>query len=156
MTILRLAAWALGAVVCDRTVENHWVVGPVFGGVVVLWDWTCCQKPRWVRWGVFLVVSTLIYAMVRELADIRLPDSPIFEVLFPAVLVGSFLLPLAHRIILNQPRVPIVTTGILIYIASYAGSLVSDGLGLGAPWTMLINSVAAWQGAYLFLLFREK
>lgn len=152
---IRLAAFLVGAWISGEHTADRWVVGPVFGVVVLLWharQWEqCWRKPSLI----FLACSTLIYALVVTIA---LSGPGWFSDnmrIYLAVAVGTFLLPLVHAVCLGADTSRLRRAVPLIYVVWFMATKLLEWLdpSLPYPWNRLINSAAIWQAIYLYALF---
>ena len=150
MPLARVLLFAAGAYVSFDRCAEHWVVGPVFGTVVLLW------RPAGVRGAFtskslgFLASSTLIYALVYGISRQKMPEVPyLFSSFMLAVLVGTVLLPLAHGWWLGAPRRRVRLAIPVVYVAFYLSQFL-DPPDAVQKW---INAVSIWQAAYLFCFF---
>src|SRR3989338_2932502 len=90
------AVYGIGSWICFKNVAGYWVVGPVFGTMMLVWRWAAGKNIRERRSVVFFIVSTLVYALVYFVADK-------FDNLAYAVWAGSALMTLAHALIYRSP-----------------------------------------------------
>lgn len=151
MTLLvKRLVFAAGAYVSFDRCAEYWVVGPVFGVVVLLWQTAGVRALLAPKSLGFLASSTLIYALVYWISRQKMPEvSYLFSALLLAVLVGTVLLSLAHGRWLgaSQRRVRIAIP--IVYAAFY----LSQFLNLPDAVQKWINAVSIWQAAYLFCFF---
>lgn len=162
-TLLRLAAFVLSVWISCKFIGGYWVVGPVFAAVVAVYDRKAFAKDA-SRHVAYLIASTLIWAAVFYIAkNMRWGNGPLFQYgigAFPAaVVLGSILLPQAHRILLKaDAKLAIHTTLALIvsyYLVSFA-AYANDDLGIGPKIQWLPVLVGVWQGNYLWGFFRRQ
>ncbi|HEY5623779.1 MAG TPA: hypothetical protein VIV14_08450 [Gammaproteobacteria bacterium] len=149
--MVRLAAWLLSATIGFAFLVNYWVPGAVFGIAVIVWHWADRRQLSAARALLFVVASTLNFALVLEIAQASLPSAPVFNLIEPSVLAGTVLLPVAHHYIFGLEWRRVVVAVPAIYLAAYATALVVDAVAIGAPWDRVVNPVAAWQLAYLLV-----
>ena len=150
MLLGKLLVFIVGAYVSFAHCAEYWVIGPVFGMVVLCWQATNVRaflSPKRLR---FLASSTLIYALVYWISRQKLPEvSYLFSAFLLAVLVGTVLLPLAHGRWLGASRRRVRVAIPVIYGAFY----LSQFLNLSSAGQQWINMVSIWQAAYLFCFF---
>ncbi len=159
----RIAIYVLGAWVSQERLAEHWVVGPVFGCVVVLWDSPgFAALPRRAHLA-FIAASTLIYALVFQIADAAWGLEPealewVIGSVPAGVAVGSFLLPWAHRRLIGGEGLSVVRTALVLlgsfYAVTWIGGIL-DRLGLGGGFNYFSLTVYLWQGLYLRLLLKR-
>jgi uncharacterized membrane protein len=136
--------------------DGYWVVGPVFGAAVLIYNWSETRKSL-VSAAAFLAASTLIYALVYRVSQMRWgSDSALFEYVigsFPiAIVMGSILLPLADRLLLKKSGALPMKQVCLLIGGFYFITLLSylcDVLGIQQHIPWLIILIAVWQGTYL-------
>lgn len=99
---VRLALFAVCAWVSSVYVTPLWVIGPMFGLVVLAWHLPL--PPTFTgQHALFLLASTWIYALLMYLVIAGWPFSTDSVEVDQAVLIGTVLLPLAHRQFLGAP-----------------------------------------------------
>jgi len=145
----------MGVYFSYEMIDNHWFVGPIFGAVVLFWYWTLIPEPKIPGSICFFLTSTAIYALVLELTQRDLPNAGIFQFLDPAIITGTILLPVAHKLFLggSWAKTAVAIPG--IYLICFGGAQLSNFLSLGAPYSSFVNSMSFWQGAYLIFMFRR-
>lgn len=155
--VARLAGYLIGAFLSARLCAAYWYVGPIFGAVILVWCFGLTVRPNLFRLSSFFACSTLLYALVFLIANLRQPPwmfEP-FDMVAVGVLVGSILLPASHVLLLGgRWRSPAVTGILLIasYFAVYYLFFVLQKIGLpGGYSTYLV--VYVWQGIYLVRFF---
>ena len=151
MTLLaKLLVFVAGAYVSFAHCAEYWVVGPVFGLVVLCWQAASLRTflaPK--RLG-FLASSTLIYAFVYWISSQKLPEVPyLFSAFLLAVLVGTVLLPLAHGWWLGASRRRVTLAIPVVYGVFY----LTQFLTLPDAVQKWVNAVSLWQAAYVFCFF---
>ena len=154
----KLAVFLVAAYALERydLIAEYWYVGPVFGAVVLLWHARTIRDLVSMRSLGFLGASTLIYANVAWIimdGDSLIPAIPdVFDAGFLGVMIGSALLPVAHRAFLGASwrRVKIAIP--CLYLVWYALALS----GLFDVEITLINSMSVWQALYLVCLFAPR
>ena len=163
MLFLRLLAFAIGTWLSQEYVDEYWVVGPVFGCVVCLWSCTSLRDAKDLKKPLFILASTLIYALVYHisrmdwdtgtaLAEMLVGSMPV------AVLVGSVLLPFAHKTILGKVPAGWRTAPLLLAASFYLISFVAtaaDHFDLGGHIRFISIAVVLWQAIYLNAFFRR-
>jgi hypothetical protein len=161
---LALAAKILVLLLCAYGSATHmtdyWVIGPMFGLVVLIWrspDVDDLFKPDA---ALFLAASTLIYALV-----VKLERSENFT-LEAAVAAGTVLLAAAHAGFLKTPwnRAAVAACGTYIvwFLLSRLlgqldeGTQIGQTISEGLRDTRLINLASIWQVAYVgFMHWRD-
>ena len=151
MTLLaKLLVFVAGAYVSFAHCAEYWVVGPVFGLVVLCWQAASLRTffaPK--RLG-FLASATLLYALVYWISSQKLPEIPyLFSAFLLAVLVGTVLLPLAHGWWLGASRRRVRIAIPVIYVVFY----LTQFLNLPDAVQKWVNAVSLWQAAYLYCFF---
>ena len=142
---------------------GYWVVGPAFGLTVAFFD-AKSLKNFAARHVFFIALSTLVYALVYCISQLKIGDDSVlynyFIGSFPiAIVTGSVLLPVIHTRLFNRSR-----AGLSFAILSLVGSfyivelvmLVNEKIQISATFPWLALLIAVWQGAYLFTFFTEK
>ena len=161
--IVRFLIYASSVFISCKYAAGYWVVGPVFGLAVVCWDSNNLRNFAADRHIAFLAASSLIYALVFHISSQNwgrgsdLSDS-LYGSLPIAVITGSILLPVAHKVLLRTGSKALTRT-IPRLIASYyfiaLVSLANDAWKLGWNINFLFLSLGAWQGIYLYSFFWE-
>lgn len=152
----KIAVFLIGAYLGGKHVTDYWVVGPIFGLVVVIWQATSLRALVTLRSGAFVVASTLIYALVLWLYGALLhPFSTQRDYSFVAMIAGTALLPLAHAWCFKVSWRRVLVAIPAIYALTYLVGFLGDAVGLDkTPLAdFLYNGVTVWQGAYLLLMF---
>jgi hypothetical protein len=155
--ILRLFVYGIGAWVSVKYATGYWVVGPVFGMVVVYYDSERFRKFAAGRHLAFLAASTLIYALVYGVASAKWEWSSdslnYFLGPLPAgVFLGSILLPLSHQIILKRSPKATLRTMTWLTLSFYLVMLLAfadERLSLKLHFNFIALSVVLWQALYL-------
>lgn len=151
-----IVIYIIGAWISKERCAELWVVGPVFGAVVVLWDIRVFRlRPR-PKHLAFMALSTLIYALVFTIADADWGLEPewlewLAGSLSLGVAAGSVLLAAAHRRVLGGAASPLVTAATLIvsfYLVTGLGGLL-DRRGLAVGFDYYTLAIYMWQGIYL-------
>ncbi len=159
--LIRFVIYACSVFISCHYVNNHWVVGPVFGLAVISWDSETFRAFAAKKHLAFVAASSLVWALVYTIASQNwnrgndLADS-LYGSLPIAVVVGSVLLSLAHRTLLGAAaKTTVRTTGLLVlsYYVIALFSLANDSLKWGLHMNFLLMSLGAWQGAYLYSFF---
>ncbi len=139
-----------GAYLSQKFVTNLWLPGPIFGAVVLVWRWAAARKIEWIRSGLFLLASTLIYALVARLI---LGTQTIFSD-NSAVFLGTALLSAAQALFLRAPWRRAAIAVPLIFILWYSLSLTVSEIRWAKEW--VINGMILWQGPYMILFFARR
>ncbi len=162
--IVRFVIYASSVLISAKYADSYWVVGPLFGLVVVVFHSANLKplfKPKDIS---FLIASTLIYAIVfhissqnwnygSDLADSLYGSFPI------AIITGSVLLPLAHKMIYGASVKTFKSAVIALIVSYYIVVLISilrDLLTPGMHLNFLLLFIGAWQAAYLCVFFPLK
>ena len=161
--ILKLITFLLCVFTSCKYSGQYGVVGFVFGLTVILWQ-TNFKTSSWTRQhGLFVVLSTLIYAIVRYLATIWDFDSDLLDMLagsFPiAVIFGSVALPAAQVRLFRElkPRFKKVVKALILsyYGVVLVSYLVTDVLKIDRIDFSSVM-IIIWQGLYLYFFFVRK
>jgi len=158
--IVRLATYLIGAFLSARLCAAYWYVGPIFGVVVIVWRFGHAVRPQWFRLFSFFVCSTLLYALVFLIANIRQPVwmfEP-FDMLAAGVSAGSVLLPLSHIFLLGGRWSSVAITSMLLilsYFIVYCLFFFIEEIGLSSSYSMY-SLAYVWQGVYLVRFFYIK
>lgn len=154
--VIKWAA-ALGSVaVSFQWIQEFWVVGPVFGLVVLLWDWERSRTVRPTAYAGFLIASTLIYALVVWMVRENFFQEALPEYIVPGVLAGTVLLPLAHKVFLGNSMVRTIISMILVYGVSMGCGMIFDTISVAMPFKMILNATGAWQISYLLCMSKSR
>ncbi len=161
-TLFRLVVFAASAWVSQQYANGYWVVGPVFGMAVVSYDLQGWKDREWFKHLGFLAVSTLVYALVYHISRMDWDrDSDLFDYFlgpFPvAIVAGSILMPLAHRILFRKPGALAMKASLALILSFYLLTLLAytqEKLDLKWNIQWLAVMIAVWQGIYLHLFFR--
>jgi hypothetical protein len=62
--LFRLLVYVVSVWVSNKYADGYWVVGPVFGAAVVSFDLKGFKNLNLVKHGLFIALSTLIYALL--------------------------------------------------------------------------------------------
>jgi hypothetical protein len=161
--IFRLLVYAASVWVSNKYVGGYWVVGPVFGVAVVLFDAKSLKGLNIVRHAVFVGVSTLVYALVFRISEIKWGgDTDLFNYFigsFPAsVVTGSVLMSVAYTVIFNKGKDVMMRAmaGLVgsFYLLSFLAYFNEKShLGWNVEWLTLM--IAVWQGLYLLVFFSK-
>ena len=105
--LFRWIVYGVSAWVSVKYADGYWVVGPVFGAAVISYDSDSFRKLVVGRHLAFFIASTLIYALVYRISigpwEFHSDFLNYFAGPFPsAVVTGSVLLPIAHRVIFRK------------------------------------------------------
>ena len=154
---LRLAVFALGGFLsmsCAKEIGSGgdypligFAVGPLFAVVVLAWQSNSMRSLFRPKSLAFLLLSTLIWALVDWLLHLPVGDR-YFELM---ILVGSILLPCAHAWVF-QSSWRRAGLAILLSFAAFEGwRLIPTDL---SSWIRdVINAALLWQGGYLLAMF---
>lgn len=176
--LIRVGVFLVAAVVSNaldihRPQVLHYLVGTIFGMVVVIWNMRSWRDLVHWRAPAFIAASTLIYVVVRILPDHALDEltsiSEIMAQFWSFVLEGfklvggvafhSAALPIAHALLLGASlkrllvAIP-VTLGVWFKV-----SLLWLAIILVLPWPIpepvlyVINYTSIWQMSYLLTMF---
>lgn len=141
--------------------NSYWVVGPVFGLVVITLDSASFRSFVASKHVAYLAASSLIYALVYHISRQNWNHgSDLMDSLagsFPAaVITGSILLPLAHRVFLSAVWKKVWRTTVILIAAYYFVTVLSwanDASGMNFRVNFLMILIAAWQGLYLYSFY---
>ncbi len=161
--LARFAIYACSVYISCHYVNGPWIVGPVFGLAVISWDSNSFRGFAAKKHLAFTAASSLIWALVytissqnwnrgSDFADSLYGSLPI------AVVAGSVLLPLTHRILLGasfRTTARTISYLVLSYYFVAFFSLANDSFGWGMRLNFLLMSLGAWQGAYLYSFFLQ-
>jgi len=156
--IARLASYAVGAFLSAKLCAGYWYVGPIFGAVVLVWCFGLKGRPGLLRFFLFFLCSTLLYALVFFIANIRQPPwmfEP-FDMVAVAISAGSILLPISHALLLGGHWRSAAITSILLivsYFAVYSLFFFLEKIGLPTNSYSMYLLVYFWQGIYLVRFF---
>ncbi len=162
---------------------SMWLVGPIFGGVVVIWQAKSLADLGKLRGLLFVFLATLIYVFLLPFGvpggRWLTPNSADFFpgiqkfILAPA-LVGAVFLPLAHKVVLGASLTRVRVGIPCLWVAYYSiGLLLFEVLEIGkssmiyywpisptksipfspSVYARWINSVSLWQVIYLVCMF---
>ena len=158
----RIVIYVLGAWISKERCAEPWIVGPVFGAVVLAWNATDLRALARPKSLVFLALSTLIYALVFFIADSGWKLEPewldwLAGSLPLGVAAGSILLPLAHPRLLGGGAPPI-RTSLALAASFYAATGIGGLLDRYAPFDFDYYAVAVflWQGLYLGFFYASR
>ncbi len=147
--ILQIAVYLAGITLCNKVGADNWSIGLIFGVVVISWHILSKPGRAWLKRTLFLAGSILIYQLVLWLSKLNFPEKGLWEYFYIPVIVGTFLLPILHRILFGKTYVRLVLAIPFIYISCLAAGIWNPS---GTPG-FFINAVAVWQAAYLIALF---
>jgi hypothetical protein len=143
-----------GAVLSYIYAPKYWIVGPIFGAVVIVWHWSLTRKPRWTGYIGFFLASTLIYALVIKISTLKIPETGLLGIFMPWLIAGTVLLPLAHKYFLKVSWLRVVLTVVAVYAITYGGGTLLNQVGLNThPIRYVVNAITLWQGTYLACMF---
>ncbi len=158
--LVRFLIYVSSVFISSKYANDHWVVGPVFGLAVITWDSNTFRNFAAARHVAYLAASTLIYALVfhissqnwnhgSDLLDSLIGSLPI------AIITGSILLPVAHKLFLSASSKAVGRTIPLLIMSYYLVafiSLANDACHLEWHINFLSVSIGAWQAVYLYSL----
>jgi hypothetical protein len=165
MTILfRLAVYAVSVAVSRQYAAGYWVVGPLFGLAVVFYDSSGVKGLKPLKHLAFVAASSVIYALVFWIANAKWSVSEgvtgDFVGPFPAgVVLGSVLLPAAHKVILGQRAFKAISVALSLVISFYALMLFdyfSRQSRQLLDYDFMTVAIMLWQGLYLYLFYRPE
>ncbi|MBI4437312.1 MAG: hypothetical protein HY590_07870 [Candidatus Omnitrophica bacterium] len=136
---------------------GYWYVGPVFGMVILVFHVTSVKALVSLRNGLFLIASTLIYALVNHLISSSFLTLTSAAYSRTIVLLGTVLLTLAQGLFLKASwrRVLIAIPGIFLFWSLFG--ILSNTFGAEETrFETLINGVTFWQGSYLLFMFGRR
>lgn len=149
----RAVIFVIGAYFCQEYAAEYWVVGPLFGAVVLFWHFSFARRTLHWNAAFFLIASTLIYALVVWISrKPRLGD----DAFYWAVWVGTILLPVAHALMLGASHSRAALAVPCIYGLWYGISSVLGQFTLPQAVQPFLNTVSIWQALYLLFLFGGK
>lgn len=138
----------IGAYFSYKHCASYWVVGPIFGVVVIVWNARSLPELTKAQNLAFLFCSTVIYALVYWIAS-RNSDRGFFV----AVAVGAVLLPVAHKIYFSVSWKRTLIVIPCLYGLWYGiGSLIAQ-LHFEGTMETIVNYVSIWQVLYIALFF---
>jgi hypothetical protein len=153
----RLAMYVLGGVLsmsCATDIGGGgkytltgFAVGPIFAVVVLLWQSDSVRGLLGSASLKFLLLSSLIWALVDWLLHVASADK-YFDLV---ILVGSILLPCAHALVFKSSWHRAGLAIVLSFAGFESWRLISD---LDSNWVgRIINAASLWQGGYLLAMF---
>ena len=159
--VVKTLGFAASVTLSTKYADGYWVVGSVFGLVVLLWDSENWKSFLSVKRSIFLGFSIGIYALVYFISR-RNWDFGEFVNFFigpfqVAILFGSVAMPLTHRFLLSGSGALKVSTLLItaFYIITFI-SFLNDYLRLNFHVNFLFIYVALWQGIYLKIFYNEE
>ena len=157
MTLLRILFFVAGTITSYIYAPKYWIVGPIFGAVVLFWHWSLTRKPRLLGYVGFFLASTLIYALVIKMSSIHTPETGLIGIFMPWLMAGTILLPIAHKYFLKVSWPKVLVTIIAVYAVAYTGGTLLNKVDLYSnPIRYFVNIVMLWQGTYLFCMFTPR
>ncbi len=122
ITLVRSVCYIACVWISQKYAGGYWVVGPVFGLTVALFDMTSPRRlaPKHV---LFIALSTLLYSLVYGISRLEIGDDSVlfnyFIGSFPiAIVTGSVLLPIIHTRVFNRSRAGL-SRAILALVGSF-------------------------------------
>jgi len=163
---IKLLVYILNVGIGIKFISDYWVVGPVFGLTVILWDSDHISQILSRKHILFVAASTLIYALIPFMVIKeywKFDDGSVSEFFFGtlsvAVILGSILLPVAHHFLLgskrNTSKLAVIALIITFYLIDFIGSVI-DHLKLLLPFNTAYVSLTVWQAVYLTYFFLSK
>ena len=123
------------------------LVGPIFGVVVLLWQSDYVLALFESANLKFLLLSTLIWSMVDWLLHVASADR-YFDL---DILVGSILLPCAHAWVFRSSWRRALLAIVLSFAGFESSRLLPESRSHGVA--QIINAASLWQGGYLLAMF---
>ena len=161
--LFKLVVYGASVWLSNRYADGFWVVGPVFGLAVVLFEMKSFKDLSPVKHGLFIGLSTLIYALVFRISRLEWgSDTDLYHYFigsFPAAIVtGSVLMSVIATVVLNKSKEQMVRAIILLVCCYYFVTLAmyineKSHLGLHVQWITVM--IAAWQAIYLYAFFSK-
>ena len=167
--LAKTAVFFVGAYFSTKQVSEFLYVGLIFAVVVLVWRSESIQDLINIRNGMFIVCSTLIYALVVWIVQ---PGQDMGWRLYAGVAVGTSLLPVTHVLFLGSSwkraliAIPCVYSawylvGMLllmnVHLDDYfKGIALFNKIALSHLVDNLVNFVSVWQGSYLICMFAPK
>ncbi len=150
-------AWAVSVWISDQYAGGYWVVGSVFGIAVLIANLKRILPNFSPKYFVFLMVSTLVYALVYGLSSKGWRfQSDWVDMLAGAttagVIVGSLLLPAVHAYLFGTDVKTVRRVSIKLIVSWYLMILISwidDSLNVPLSIDYLLIAIALWQGIYI-------
>lgn len=150
--VFLICAW-----VSATHMTDYWVIGPMFGLVVLIWRSTDVDSLFKPDAAAFLIASTLIYAVM-----VKLERSDNFT-LETAVAAGTVLLAATHAGFLKVPwnRAAIAAVGtyvVWLILSRLLGQLdertqIGQTINEALRASRLVNLASIWQATYLAFMF---
>ncbi len=159
---IRALTYILSAWISIKFASDYWVIGPVFGLTVVVWDSDHVSHFLSRKHILFVAISALIYALVLHIImseywrfDIEILND-FFGTFSAGVITGSLLLPATHSLLLGSTKRTNAQASIALIVFFYLiiliGSL-SAQLKLSIPFDIGDVVIAVWQAVYLACFF---
>jgi hypothetical protein len=159
--LFKIVVYALSVAVSAKYADGYWVVGPVFGAAVCLFDMKSFKDLNLFKHAAFIGVSALVYALVYRLSKLDWgTNTDLFEYFIgsfqAAIVVGSVLMAVAHSIFFGKNKDVMVKAMLTLIVAFYMVSFLTyfndkSRLGWDIPWLTIM--IALWQGIYLSVFF---
>ena len=161
---IRWVVYVISVAVSRKYAAGYWVVGPVFGAAVVFCDSNSFKGLKPVKHLAFLAASSLIYALVFWIADLKWsPPAGLSEDFFGtfplAVITGSLLLPVAHKFILGAGTSRAVRATLALILSFYfllCFEHFSSQSRRPVDFDFMTAAIALWQGLYLYLFYKPE
>jgi hypothetical protein len=122
-------------------------VGPIFGVVVLLWEYDSLRSLVTSASLKFLILSTLIWSLVDWLMHVASAD----QYFSWNILAGSILLPCAHAWVFKSSWQRALSAMLLSFLGFESWRLMPET----APDLLkrIANAAALWQGGYLLAMY---
>ena len=183
--LAKIAFSTIGVYFCMLLQTRYWFVGPIFGGVVLLWHARSLRELLSFRSAIFLVASTFTYALMAAISSLNnflVQNGPTPLDDRSAVAVGTVLLAIAHALFLKaswkrvgiaipcvygswyliaspMQQLPLFLDPVMDFIKMAKVPLLTPTLyflfSLLARF-LYCSNVYVWQGAYLIFMFGTK
>ena len=155
--IIPWVVYGLCVFISRQFCTGYWVVGPVFGVALLLFNSDRVFKKLSSQHLVFLITSTLIYALVYWIAANGWKfRSDWLDALAGSasagVVLGSLLMPLIHGRFFGMDPKTVLPVSIFLIAGWYAVTLVSLAVQVIGPnfrFDFLFIAIALWQGIYM-------
>ena len=157
MKLIPYFIYLLSVVISRQFCASYWIVGPVFAIALLLINYQSLTKSSSQKYLVFVLASTLVYALVFLIASRGWSfkkdwQDALFGALSGGVILGSFLLPRIQARLFGLALKKSLKVSLLLIISWYAVtflSLIEDPLLEIAPFIDFLSiSIALWQGIY--------
>ena len=152
--LLLIVSYGVGSFASWKLCANHWYVGPIFGLVVIFWEVLSKNRRNVLRYIAFLILSTLIYACVFEIAGGTDSDwtKSVGGSFAVAIIFGSVLQPLNQVLVIGHKFKHGMLTSFALVLAYY-GVAYSGGVLKTVGIDSMLILVFVWQGLYLLRFY---